>query len=369
MSSGSSTIINFARYSGYESLAAAIVFTVLYSPLLLLFTKKVFSHPTYVHIVMALFCASTSRPCVWITESYWASFFLNLLVRVTAFIIRAVMIKVESAGENLGLLIGDQILFGIGYAGLLYSGYTLVLDLYVFFNHIFIYIYAGILNWCTHLSRAEEATRRSPPTTNHHEHHILRLLRNRHLFRIAMATAVTLGIIASSTVSSSGTSGPTATTLREASTAIFLALTALLFFQTIRLAGFNLSGEYLSQRLISCIKMTPSFSRIERINLIRCQAWRIHPHAHIRPSPRPRGLHHSDSNTQQTRNPAERAFLVPPSCATRNLGRDIVRDTRASPFQRRTFQEWTEPREIWFPRHKKYIAVSVLFFALSSFWQ
>lgn len=55
-----------------------------------------------------------------------------LLVRVVAFVIRAVMVKVVSAGENLGLLIGDQILFGIGYAGLLYSSYTLVLDLYVF---------------------------------------------------------------------------------------------------------------------------------------------------------------------------------------------------------------------------------------------
>ena len=41
------------------------------------------------------------------------------------------MIGIESEGENLNLLIGDQILFAIGYAGVLYSGYTLVLDLYV----------------------------------------------------------------------------------------------------------------------------------------------------------------------------------------------------------------------------------------------
>lgn len=47
------------------------------------------------------------------------------------------MIKVESAAENRDLFLADQVLFGIGYAGLLYSAYTLVLDLYVFFSHIF----------------------------------------------------------------------------------------------------------------------------------------------------------------------------------------------------------------------------------------
>jgi hypothetical protein len=185
----STSNINFAKYSGYDSLAAAIVFSVAYAPLLLVFLKKAFSQPTYVHYVLTLFCA----------------------IRVTAFVIRAVMIGVESAGENLNLLIGDQILFAIGYAGLLYSSYTLVLDL------------------------GEEAANQSGA----YEHPILRLTRNRHLFRITMVLAVVLGIIASSTISSDGTAGPSSTSLREASSYIFLALTALLFLQTLHLARFN----------------------------------------------------------------------------------------------------------------------------------
>jgi hypothetical protein len=125
MSSPSDMTINFAQYAGFSSLAAAIVFAVAYSPLLLVFAKRAFTLPTYVHNVLVFFCASKY------IESFQNVQFIIALVRVTAFVIRAVMIGVESAGENLNLLIADQILFGIGYAGLLYSSYTLVLDLYV----------------------------------------------------------------------------------------------------------------------------------------------------------------------------------------------------------------------------------------------
>jgi len=44
-------------------------------------------------------------------------------------VIRAILAGSESAGENLSLLIADEILFGVGFFGLLYSAYTLVLDL------------------------------------------------------------------------------------------------------------------------------------------------------------------------------------------------------------------------------------------------
>jgi len=195
--SSSDIVINYAKFSGYESLAAAIVFAVLYVPLLLVFIKKALSQPTYVHNVLALFCA----------------------IRVTAFVIRAIMIKVTSAAQNLSLLIGDQILFGIGYAGLLYSSYTLVIDL------------------------GEEAANRR---TGSEEPHFLRLTRNRHLFRLLMATAVALGIVASTTVSNDGTPTSTSTTLREASTAIFLVLTASILLQAIRLTKFDLSASRVS---------------------------------------------------------------------------------------------------------------------------
>ena len=50
------------------------------------------------------------------------------LVRVTGFTIRSVLAGSESAGETLGLVIADQILSSVGYFGLLYSAYNLVLD-------------------------------------------------------------------------------------------------------------------------------------------------------------------------------------------------------------------------------------------------
>ena len=100
---------------------------------------------------------------------------------------------------------------------------------------------AGYLTFTERLgmftSRASEVHRKS---TN--KHYILRLLTSRYIFSLAMVTAVTLDIVATSTISYTGTSGPTAVTLREVSTAIFLALTVLLFFQTISLASADLSG-------------------------------------------------------------------------------------------------------------------------------
>ena len=51
------------------------------------------------------------------------------LVRIVAFVLRAFLAGSETAGENLSLLITDQILFGVGFFALLYSAYTLVLDL------------------------------------------------------------------------------------------------------------------------------------------------------------------------------------------------------------------------------------------------
>ena len=52
-------------------------------------------------------------------------------VRIAAFTIRAVLAGLDSAGENFSLLIADQVLTSVGFFGLLYSAYTLVLDRYV----------------------------------------------------------------------------------------------------------------------------------------------------------------------------------------------------------------------------------------------
>jgi hypothetical protein len=60
----------------------------------------------------------------------WLTTLCLVIARVTAFIIRAILAGSNAAGEDWGLLIGDQILFSVGFFGLLYSAYTLVLDRY-----------------------------------------------------------------------------------------------------------------------------------------------------------------------------------------------------------------------------------------------
>jgi hypothetical protein len=166
-------------------------------PLLLLFTKKVFSQPTYVHVVHGFVL------CKYVGTMHEENGIFTdlhpLLVRVTAFVIRAVMIRVESAGEDLGLLIGDQILFGIGYAGLMYTPPIPLYWICMFFQPHLLYVQSAY--------RCSERNGRSNQIISKDEHHIFRTLRNRHLFRIVMAAAVALGIVASTSVSSDGTAG------------------------------------------------------------------------------------------------------------------------------------------------------------------
>ena len=55
---------------------------------------------------------------------------LNCPVRVVSFAMRAVLAKSESAGENFNLVLAQQIIYGVGFFGILYSAYTMVLDRY-----------------------------------------------------------------------------------------------------------------------------------------------------------------------------------------------------------------------------------------------
>ena len=54
----------------------------------------------------------------------------GISVRVTAFVMRAVLAGSDTAGTNLGLCIGESVVYSVGFFGLLYSVYTLVLDRY-----------------------------------------------------------------------------------------------------------------------------------------------------------------------------------------------------------------------------------------------
>lgn len=50
------------------------------------------------------------------------------VVRMVAFILRAVLSGSATAGTKLGLFVAQQVVYSIGFFGLLYSAYTLVLD-------------------------------------------------------------------------------------------------------------------------------------------------------------------------------------------------------------------------------------------------
>ncbi|KAF5318140.1 hypothetical protein D9619_012044 [Psilocybe cf. subviscida] len=180
--------INFAKAIGFDSLAAAIIFTIIYVPLEGWFLLKSFTRPTYVHFALSFFCA----------------------IRIAAFALRAVLISSNSVGQNLNVLIADEILSAIGFFSLLYSAYTLVLDI--------------------ELLSGREASRNP----------IIALTRNRRLFRVALIVAVALGIAGLSSSSSNSSTGSIGSgsnsTLHKVSTGIFVALTALQAFQTVILA-------------------------------------------------------------------------------------------------------------------------------------
>jgi hypothetical protein len=56
-----SSQINYAKLVGIESIAGAIIFTILYLPLFLWFARKSFVHPTHVHYTLTFFCISKQR--------------------------------------------------------------------------------------------------------------------------------------------------------------------------------------------------------------------------------------------------------------------------------------------------------------------
>jgi membrane-associated phospholipid phosphatase len=70
---------------------------------------------------------------------------------------------------------------------------------------------------------------------------LIRLTKNRRLFRLVLLIAVILGIVASTEISSSGTISHTGKLERIISTIIFLVLTILQAFQTFLLARMELS--------------------------------------------------------------------------------------------------------------------------------
>ncbi|KAF8869992.1 hypothetical protein BD779DRAFT_1456166 [Infundibulicybe gibba] len=189
--------INYAKLLGFESAVAAAIFAALYVPFFAWFVRQSLKGPTYVLVMLSVFCAT----------------------RITAFVIRALLAGSDSIGHNLSLLISDEILFGVGFFGLLSSAYILVLDRMLLF----------------HCPKPTGVTRA-----------LTIMVTNRRLFRIVMTVAVALGITG---VSLSQSSSPDIVGLGKAfrlgSTITFLHLTVLQTCQTLKLARVERSsGAY-----------------------------------------------------------------------------------------------------------------------------
>ncbi|KAL0575950.1 hypothetical protein V5O48_006020 [Marasmius crinis-equi] len=185
----SSTPINYARAIGIETVAPAVIFAVLYVPLLGLFAFRLVRHGfSRLILVLALFCA----------------------IRLAVFIIRAILAGSSTAGTNRSVIIAEQVLISSGFLGLLYGAYGLAL---------------ARLNLC----------RNTPDSP------ISRLTRNERLFDLVSTAAVVMGIVAASSDNQA-----TAKSLREASILVFLVLTVLQTYQTIVLIRCEQSqSEYL----------------------------------------------------------------------------------------------------------------------------
>ncbi|KAF8061828.1 hypothetical protein FPV67DRAFT_298202 [Lyophyllum atratum] len=181
---------------GIKSVPAAAVFAVLYLPMFILFVYQSFRRPSPVFYTLSFFCA----------------------LRMASFAMRAVI--AATMVDDPRLLTADQVLFSIGFFGLLYSAYTLILDREL-------------------VSEVPISTRLIP-----------RFIRHRRLYRLALLVAVILGSVG---ISETNSSNPSTVSLgqglHQASTAIFLALVVLLAYQTLILAKITFAdGRFRHQK-------------------------------------------------------------------------------------------------------------------------
>ncbi|EKM53605.1 uncharacterized protein PHACADRAFT_125442 [Phanerochaete carnosa HHB-10118-sp] len=183
--------INYARLEGIQKseLPGAIILAAIYLPLFIFNVVRSIRHPTYVLFVLSFFC----------------------IVRVTAFTLRAILAGSDTAGENVSLVIAESIIYSVGFFGLLYSAYTLVLD-------------------------RERMIGRGQPQPGPIGF-LLTIISNRKIIRMALTAAIALGVTAGSMMGSSQQSTlNTANSLREASVYIFLAVSACLVLVASHLA-------------------------------------------------------------------------------------------------------------------------------------
>ncbi|PSR82305.1 hypothetical protein PHLCEN_2v6096, partial [Hermanssonia centrifuga] len=217
MSSATQSAINYANYSGiYKSeLAGAIIFAAVYTPLFFFNVYRSIRRPTYVLVMLAFFCFS-EHPRFFLHDAL-IDHGVSMSVRVVAFTLRAILAGSAFAGQNLNLLVAQQIIYSVRDV----CRYFLASVLMHRFKHRDLLLLGpgsrddvgGILGL------------------------VARLMRNRHIIRLALTAAVALGITGG--VESTGSSQQAkdlTSTLRRASIIIFLVVSVMLVVVTARLA-------------------------------------------------------------------------------------------------------------------------------------
>ncbi|KAI0731677.1 hypothetical protein C8Q72DRAFT_775758 [Fomitopsis betulina] len=98
----SESSINYAEAFGIQSLAAAVIFTILYVPLIGLYLFQAIRRRTQVYILLTLFC----------------------LMRVTAFALRSALAGSDTAAIDKSTLIAFQVMYNAGFFSALLRLYS-----------------------------------------------------------------------------------------------------------------------------------------------------------------------------------------------------------------------------------------------------
>ncbi|KAJ3979580.1 hypothetical protein F5890DRAFT_1569317 [Lentinula detonsa] len=175
--------INYAMAFGFNSVPAAAIFAGLYTPLFCFFLFKIIRERRGILITLLAFC----------------------LFRIVGFVMRAVAASKTTIGQNAGYVVATQTFFSVGFFGLLFCAYLLV------------------------VARFELCT--TKPSSSQFIRALQRITRQPWAFRICMTAPMALGI-AGLDESVEHPEDNLGVNLRKASAVLFLVLTLFQVIQT-----------------------------------------------------------------------------------------------------------------------------------------
>jgi len=185
---------NYAQLFGIHSIPAAFIFAVVYLPFDAWFIMQAVRRPNSVYNFLIVFC----------------------LIRTAAFTLRGILAASDSIAQNENAFITYEVLSGVGFFGILFSAYTLVLDRF---------------------NMAEK----EPP------HGPMAILRTKRLFHLVLIAGVIIGIVGTTDLTSSSSStASTGRLLHKIGIAIFFVLTVVQVFLTVML--FRVENNAASYR-------------------------------------------------------------------------------------------------------------------------